>query len=176
MQELRTISGLTGQRTKQVDMRNRTGSTGSSKLPLRKGRLSKADKDRAHRSWTMSRVKSKNTVPEIVVRRAAHELGLRFRLHRGDLPGKPDLVFPRWRVAIFVNGCFWHSHEGCNRARLPRSNSAYWKGKLLRNVERDHESFQSLRRAGWRVIVIWECESKRPAQLKAKLRRVVHAN
>jgi DNA mismatch endonuclease, patch repair protein len=127
---------------------------------------------RAHRSWTMSQVKSKNTTPEIVVRRAAHALGLRFRLHREDLPGKPDLIFPQWRVAMFVNGCFWHSHEGCNRARVPRSNGDYWKPKLLRNVERDREHIRSLRKAGWRVIVIWECESRKPARLGAKLKRV----
>ena len=86
--------------------------------------------DRAHRSWTMAQVKSKNTTPEVIVRRAAHALGLRFRLHREDLPGEPDLVFPRLRVALFVNGCFWHSHKGCSRARVPRSNDGYWKLKL----------------------------------------------
>jgi DNA mismatch endonuclease (patch repair protein) len=120
----------------------------------------------------MAQVKSKNTTPEIVVRRAAHALGLRFRLHRADLPGKPDLVFPRWNVAIFVNGCFWHSHEGCSRARIPHSNGSYWKKKLHRNVVRDRENIRSLRKAGWRVIVIWECESKKPVLLDAKLRRM----
>ena len=130
------------------------------------------DEDPAHRSWTMAQVKSKNTTPEMVVRRAAHAMGLRFRLHREDLPGRPDLVFPRWKVAVFVNGCFWHCHEGCSRARVPRSNEAYWRRKLDRNVQRDHDNIRSLRKAGWRVIVIWECESKKAHRLDVKLKRV----
>ncbi|UFW43320.1 very short patch repair endonuclease [Bradyrhizobium sp. WSM471] len=123
----------------------------------------------------MAQVKSKNTTPEVLVRRAAHAMGLRFRLHRKDLPGKPDLVFPKWRVAVFVNGCFWHCHVGCGRARVPRSNKAYWVRKLDRNVQRDRQTTRSLRKAGWRVIVIWECETKRAALLTSKLRRVALA-
>jgi DNA mismatch endonuclease (patch repair protein) len=121
----------------------------------------------------MSQVKSKNTTPELAVRRAAHALGLRFRLHRENLPGKPDLVFPRLRVALFVNGCFWHSHSECERARIPRSNVGYWKPKLRRNVERDRENLRSLRKLGWRVVVIWECESKNPILVRTRLRRLV---
>jgi DNA mismatch endonuclease (patch repair protein) len=132
------------------------------------------EEDRAHRSWTMSQVRSKNTTPEMVVRRAAHALGLRFRLHRDDLPGKPDLVFPRRRFALFVNGCFWHSHPGCDRARMPRSNVDYWKSKLGRNVGRDRENVRRLRKLGWRVVIIWECESKDPTLLRTKLRRLAN--
>jgi DNA mismatch endonuclease (patch repair protein) len=86
----------------------------------------------------MAQVKSKNTTPEMVVRKAAHALGLRFRLHNPDLPGKPDLVFPRWRTAVFVHGCFWHSHH-CERARIPKTNVGYWTKKLERNTLRDKE-------------------------------------
>lgn len=123
----------------------------------------------------MAQVKSKNTTPEIVVRRAAHSMGLRFRLHREDLPGRPDLIFPKWRAVVFVNGCFWHSHEGCSRARVPRSNNVYWTRKLDRNVQRDRDNTRSLRKAGWRVIVIWECETKDPQKLARILRRKIAA-
>jgi len=102
-------------------------------------------------------------------------MGLRFRLHPKDLPGKPDLVFPRWRTVLFVNGCFWHCHDGCSRARVPQSNKVYWRRKLDRNVQRDRENIRSLRRAGWRVIVIWECESKDARKLARVLRRKIVA-
>jgi DNA mismatch endonuclease, patch repair protein len=121
----------------------------------------------------MSRVRSKNTTPEIAVRKAAYACGLRFRLHRADLPGKPDLVFPRWRVALFVNGCFWHSHRNCPRARIPKSNSNYWSSKLSRNEERDVRSMKELKRLGWRSVVIWECEAKDRFALETIVRRRV---
>ena len=126
----------------------------------------------SHRSWTMAQVKSKNTTPEMVVRKTAHALGLRFRLHRAELPGKPDLVFPRWRTAVFVNGCFWHSHRNCGRARIPRTNVDYWTKKLLRNVRRDQETVRVLKKSGWRCAVIWECQAKDPARLERILRRL----
>jgi DNA mismatch endonuclease (patch repair protein) len=126
-----------------------------------------------HRSWTMSRVSSKHTGAEILVRKAAHALGLRFRLHRTDLPGTPDIVFPGRSVALFVNGCFWHSHENCKRARIPKSNTGYWVPKLLRNKQRDDDHADELKALGWRPVVVWECETRDPAKLAKMLRRRV---
>ena len=105
----------------------------------------------------MSRVKSKDTSPEMRVRRAAHALGLRFRLHRRDLPGKPDLVFPKHRTALFVHGCFWHRHPGCPKASVPKTRTAYWMSKFDANVTRDIRVWKHLERLGWRVAVIWGC-------------------
>ncbi|MGM4962983.1 very short patch repair endonuclease [Tardiphaga sp. 1201_B9_N1_1] len=126
------------------------------------------------RSWTMSRIKSKDTKPELTVRKAAHSLGLRFRLHRRDLPGTPDLVFPGRRTALFVHGCFWHRHD-CGRATTPASNVGYWAAKFQRNVERDARSAAELRKLGWRCVRIWECETRDPEKLDGVLRRKVAA-
>lgn len=126
---------------------------------------------RSDRSWTMAQVRSKNTTPEMAVRKAAHALGLRFRLHCSSLPGKPDLVFRRWRTVLFVNGCFWHSHY-CERSRIPKTNVDYWTKKLERNVLRDKETIKVLRKAGWRCAVIWECQAKDPARLNRILHRL----
>lgn len=126
------------------------------------------------RSWVMSRVKGRDTGPELAVRRAAHALGLRFRLNRRDLPGRPDVVFPKHRVALFVHGCFWHQHPGCRRARVPEARPEYWIAKLRRNVERDAAVGPALEALGWRPVVIWECEIKDPANLAALLRARVH--
>jgi DNA mismatch endonuclease (patch repair protein) len=112
------------------------------------------------RSWLMSRVPSKHTTPEIRVRRAAHALGLRFRLHRKDLPGKPDLVFPKFGIVLFVHGCFWHRHGGCPKATIPKSREEFWREKFARNVVRDLENENALITQGWRVSTIWECETK----------------
>ena len=112
------------------------------------------------RKLTMQRVRSKDTSPEMRVRRMVHRLGFRCRLHKKDLPGKPDLVFSRVKKVIFVNGCFWHSHPGCKAAKTPKSNSDYWKPKLARNKKRDQDNYQKLRDAGWSVLVIWECQTK----------------
>ena len=120
----------------------------------------------------MSRVRSANTNPELLVRQAAHALGLRFRLHRSDLPGTPDLVFPRWRVAILVHGCFWHRHAGCAKASLPKTRAAFWRDKFERNVRRDQAVVRSLRELGWQVEVIWECEAKRHAEVERRLRDI----
>lgn len=109
------------------------------------------------RSRLMSRVRREHTAPEMAIRKVAHSLGLRFRLHRQDLPGKPDLVFPRWNVALFVHGCFWHQHQGCARAKLPQNNHEYWKAKFTRNVQRDALASARLKAHGWKVLVIWEC-------------------
>jgi len=114
------------------------------------------------RSANMAAIKSKDMKPELVVRRIVHALGFRYRLHRKDLPGKPDLVFGSRRKVIFVHGCFWHMHpmQGCLDARVPKSNRNYWSPKLARNVARDVEHIAALKELGWHALVIWECETK----------------
>ena len=113
--------------------------------------------DSAHRSWTMRQVRSINTKPELRVRRALHAAGFRFRLHRKDLPGHPDIVLPRFQTVVFVNGCQWHWH-GCKRSRMPATNRDYWTKKIERNVARDAENCRLLREQGWTVAIIWECQ------------------
>ena len=110
------------------------------------------------RSWVMSRIRSGNTSPEKIVRSYLHACGYRFRLHRKDLPGKPDIILPRFNTAIFVHGCFWHQCPKCSSGRLPKSNLAYWETKLKKNQDRDKRNIKSLKSLGWKVIVIWECE------------------
>lgn len=105
----------------------------------------------------------------MVVRRAAHRLGYRFRLHRRSLPGRPDLVFPSRRAVIFVHGCFWHRHEGCRKTSMPKTRIEFWQAKFARNVERDAQAQERLAAAGWRVLVIWECETAKPDQIDAIL-------
>lgn len=105
----------------------------------------------------MSKIKGRDTKPELKLRSALHRLGLRFRVCRRDLPGKPDIVFPRQKVAVQVRGCFWHQHRACRAGRLPKSNLEYWQPKLTRNVERDAANDTALRALGWTVLVIWEC-------------------
>ena len=110
----------------------------------------------------MARVKSANTGPEIAIRRVVHGLGYRFRLHRRDLPGTPDLVLPKYRAVLFIHGCFWHQHS-CRRGRKqPASNQEYWRPKLSRNVERDADARSTLEAMGWRVLTVWECEIGAP--------------
>lgn len=117
------------------------------------------------RSWLMSRVASKDTSAEMRVRRVAHALGLRYRLHRRDLPGSPDLVFPKHGTVVFVHGCFWHRHTGCKKATTPKSRVKFWREKFARNVARDKRAANELKSLGWNVAVIWECESKDPVAL-----------
>ena len=117
------------------------------------------------RSAIMARIKGKNTTPELAVRHAAHKLGLRFRLHRRDLPGCPDLVFARYRLVLFVHGCFWHQHANCKRSNIPKSRLEYWSPKLARNIERDRKNIEELQRLGWNVGMIWECETEAPELL-----------
>ena len=112
------------------------------------------------RSWNMSRIRSKNTKPELIVRKMLHNSGIRYRLHAKDLPGKPDLSNKSKGFAIFVNGCFWHQHEGCKRANIPKSNKDYWVPKLERNVNRQKDNIQSLHDMGMKAHIIWECEVK----------------
>jgi DNA mismatch endonuclease (patch repair protein) len=117
----------------------------------------------------MSRVGSKNTTPELQVRRAAHMRGLRFRLHRKDLPGKPDMVFPKHKLAIFVHGCFWHRHAYCKKATTPKSRQDFWEAKFASNIARDAHAVSELKQLGWRVEVIWECETKSEAAIASRL-------
>ena len=118
----------------------------------------------------MSRIKGHDTKPELVVRSMLHRMGYRFRLHRKDLPGKPDIVLPKHKKVIFVNGCFWHQHEGCAQGRRqPKSNQDYWDGKLLATVERDRRNIQALEQLGWRVLVVWECELKERMLITSRL-------
>lgn len=121
------------------------------------------------RSRTMRAVKSKNTTPEIAVRKLLHGMGYRFRLHRRDLPGSPDLVFPSRRLALFVHGCFWHGHDCPRGARIPKTNNAYWTAKIDRNRKRNAEAIRALSETGWRSSVIWECELRQPERLRLKL-------
>ena len=112
------------------------------------------------RSWNMSRIRSKDTQPEMIVRKMLHNNGIRYRLHARDLPGKPDLSNKSKKFAIFVNGCFWHQHKGCKRASIPKSNTDYWIPKLEKNVNRLKENLKTLDTMGYRTAVIWECEVK----------------
>jgi len=123
------------------------------------------------RSRIMRAVKGADTAPELAVRRLAHSMGYRFRLHRNDLPGKPDLTFPRLRKVIFVNGCFWHGHDCARGARVPVQNRQYWTRKVARNVERDMSAQSALQRLGWKSLVVWECEIKDHDRLRRALRR-----
>jgi DNA mismatch endonuclease (patch repair protein) len=125
-------------------------------------------KDR--RSWNMAQIRSKNTTPELLVRSALHRMGLRFRLHAPKLPGHPDIVLPRWRVALFVHGCFWHRHPGCQLAYRPKSHVLFWERKFSQNVLRDQCRKQELQDAGWRVVVVWECDARKPTRLQALLK------
>jgi len=124
---------------------------------------------REHRSWIMSQVKGKDTAPELFVRSLVHRLGYRFRLHRRDLPGAPDLVFVSRRKVIFVHGCFWHGHHCARGDRQPKSNSDYWKRKIAKNKERDRLHRKQLRDLGWGVLVVWECEIKDKPTLEKRI-------
>ena len=122
------------------------------------------------RSWLMSRIRSKNTKPEIVVRSLAHRLGFRFRLHRRDLPGTPDLAFIARKKAIFVHGCFWHGHK-CKRSGSPKTNKKYWEAKISENKRRDARNRRRLAALGWRSLVVWECELSDRSKVSEAVRR-----
>jgi len=121
------------------------------------------------RSWNMRRIPSSNTKPEIKVRRQLHALGYRFRLHRADLPGKPDIVLPKHRLAILVHGCFWHRHRGCKYAYSPKTRTEFWKNKFNSNVQRDQLVIQELERLGWNTAIVWECETRNADSLQELL-------
>ena len=126
---------------------------------------------KAQRSANMRAVRVRDTAPELRVRKLAYALGCRYRLHRRDLPGKPDLAFPALRKVIYVHGCFWHQHRGCRRGAAPTSNVDFWRPKLARNVARDAAQVAAVRKSGWRALVIWECQTKDAARLTARLKR-----
>jgi DNA mismatch endonuclease (patch repair protein) len=126
-----------------------------------------------HRSWNMSRIKNRDTGPEMLVRKKLHEMGYRFRLHRKDLPGKPDIVLPKHKTIIFVHGCFWHRHPGCKYAYTPKTRAEFWSDKFENNTKRDQNSQAKLKEAGWQVGIIWECETIDPEILSSKLKRIL---
>ena len=130
---------------------------------------------RKHRSWNMSRIRGKDTAPERLVRSALHRAGYRFRLHSEPLPGRPDLVLPKYRTVVFVHGCFWHRHSGCRFAYTPKSRTAFWNAKLDANVKRDRRTARELRGLGWKVITVWECEADRPGRWLRRLPGVTPA-
>ena len=117
------------------------------------------------RSSSMSRVRSENTKPEMVVRRLLHGSGYRYRLHVGELPGRPDLVFPSRKKVVFVHGCFWHRHLGCPRSTIPRTRTDFWMTKFAANVERDARKLNELENLGWKCTIVWECETKSQSEI-----------
>jgi DNA mismatch endonuclease (patch repair protein) len=125
---------------------------------------------RKHRSKMMSAIRGKDTKPELLVRRAVHRMGGRFRLHRRDLPGSPDLVFPAKKLAMFVHGCFWHRHENCKFSYTPKSNVEFWSKKFENNLARDIRVEGELKRMGWTVAVVWECEVADSVRLSSQLK------
>jgi DNA mismatch endonuclease (patch repair protein) len=126
-------------------------------------------------SRRLSAVRSRDTAPELIVRRLLHSMGLRFRLHRRDLPGRPDIMLPMHGTVILVHGCFWHRHPRCPQAQDPTRNSDFWQAKFMRNVQRDRDDQRSLRRLGWRVIIVWECETRNLPRLRRRLGRLFPA-
>src|SRR5712692_765126 len=114
----------------------------------------------AKRSWVMSRVRGKDTKPERLVRSFLHKRGFRFTLHRRDLPGRPDIVLPRFRTVVFVHGCFWHGHRGCSRATIPTTHRSFWRKKIESNMRRDDVVLKTLKQEGWRVLTVWQCQAQ----------------
>lgn len=129
---------------------------------------------KAKRREVMARIKGCDTKPEKMVRSLVHRMGFRFSLHRKDLPGKPDIVLPRLGKVIFVHGCFWHGHASCRRATIPTTNTAYWTEKIAKNKVRDAKTKRLLRRAGWHVLIVWECEIAQTEKLTKKLMRFLN--
>lgn len=121
----------------------------------------------AKRSQMMSGIKGKNSLPEMVVRKALFAMGHRFRLHRRDLPGTPDIAMPGRKIAIFVHGCFWHAHQGCKYAKMPSTRTEFWTAKLQGNVDRDRRAADKLAEMGWRVLNVWECSTRDPEAAKS---------
>jgi DNA mismatch endonuclease (patch repair protein) len=127
--------------------------------------------DKATRSYNMSRIKGKDTKPEMIVRRFLHSHGFRYRLHVKDLPGKPDIVLPKYKTVIFVHGCFWHGHEGCKYFVVPKTRTEWWLEKIGRNTENDKKAINAVQKLGWRVIMLWECGLK-PALIQETLAKL----
>jgi len=126
------------------------------------------------RSQIMANIKGKNTKPEIIVRSILHKAGYRFRLHRRDLPGNPDIVLPKFKKAIFVHGCFWHGHKNCKRAKRPETKKNFWNEKLSKNIERDRKKQKELKKLGWHALVVWQCEIKDKDSVLNKLRNFLN--
>jgi DNA mismatch endonuclease (patch repair protein) len=132
---------------------------------------------KARRSQIMSRVRGKNTQPEMAVRSILHAAGFRYRLHRRDLPGNPDIAILKHKIVIFVHGCFWHQHQNCKKQTIPKQNHAFWEKKLAQNVIRDAAAYRELEKLGWKAVIIWECEiKKRPDGIIEKIQRAILAN
>jgi DNA mismatch endonuclease (patch repair protein) len=125
------------------------------------------------RSAQMALVKARDTKPEIRVRKAAHAMGLRYRLNVRKLPGSPDLVFPSRKVVLFVHGCFWHRHKRCKATRTPKSRIAFWEQKFAENMARDQRAYQALRNAGWKIFIVWECETSQIDKVTAVLQQIL---
>lgn len=128
--------------------------------------------DKATRSYNMSRIKGTDTKPEMLVRKYLHANGIRYRLHNKNLPGKPDLTLTKYHTVIFVNGCFWHGHKGCQYFVLPKTRTAWWQEKIEETIKRDSTAIQNLKELGWKPIIIWECELK-PAKRNASLAHII---
>ncbi len=128
---------------------------------------------KAARSRLMSKIRGKDTGPERQVRSLLHRAGYRFRLHGSDLPGRPDIVLPKHRAVVFVHGCFWHRHKGCKGATVPKTHRKFWAEKFARNVANDQKHIRRLRRMGWKVLMVWECQLRRPEQVLARLRKTL---
>jgi DNA mismatch endonuclease (patch repair protein) len=124
------------------------------------------------RSWNMSRIRSKNTTPEIAIRKELHKSGIRYRIHTRELPGNPDLSNKKKKFAVFVNGCFWHQHSGCSRATVPKTNKKYWLPKLQKNIDRQKENIDVLMNNSWNVFVIWECEAKNGKNIRRMIKNI----
>lgn len=127
------------------------------------------------RSRNMSRIRSKNTKPEIAVRKAISKYGVKYRLHLSNLPGKPDIVIRKKKIVIFINGCFWHQHNGCKRKSLPKTNIEYWNKKLSDNIEKQNRNIVDLKNLGWKVGLVWECQTKNNMMLDYVLREIIDA-
>jgi DNA mismatch endonuclease, patch repair protein len=125
------------------------------------------------RSWNMSRIRGFDTAPERHVRSLLHRMGYRFALRCRTLPGRPDIVLPKWKTAVFVHGCFWHQHRGCRNAVMPKTRPEFWAEKLQANIMRDESACRNLHELGWQVITVWECELKQIAKVKTKLKTVL---
>jgi DNA mismatch endonuclease (patch repair protein) len=129
--------------------------------------------NKQRRSWNMSRIKGKNTAPEMLVRSTLHAMGYRFRLHLRALPGTPDIVLLRYRTALFVHGCFWHRHPGCRFAYTPKSRKKFWLTKFAENIQRDQKAVRALHRLGWKTVVVWECQIGNLERLGKRLTRQI---
>lgn len=125
--------------------------------------------DKKRRSWNMGRIKGRDTAPEVQVRSILHRAGYRFRLHRKDLPGRPDIVLSKHQTVVFVHGCFWHRHRGCPNCSTPKSNAEFWEAKFSGNIKRDKQNIAKLEKSGWHVIVVWECELRDLEHLEKRL-------